>query len=271
MNAPPIKPYRDRSRGLWSLWEMLELDAQQFTTLLHTLFDVEIRERGKSGPLGDGMMSKPPGIADDIMHKCLSLELPVSATTADNMIRTATTMERLHESIRQLSNSVMLELKGKQFYGPLSRYIRYYNNQQLFGAEVFKNFPSANDDICEAGMCLAFERATACVLHLMRVLEVGLTVLAKTVGVPKQNDWGAYLREIGKGLDRLTKSSGARTSDEQFYAESAANFGRLRTAYRNPTMHPDKTYSQERAEEILMATKSFMSHLATKISEQEVF
>jgi hypothetical protein len=32
-------------------------------------------------------------------------------------------------------------------------------------------------------------------------------------------------------------------------------------------MHPEKTYSQERAEEILLATKSFMTHLATRLSE----
>jgi hypothetical protein len=104
-------------------------------------------------------------------------------------------------------------------------------------------------------------------MHLNRALECGLSALAKAVGVPKQNDWGSYIREIGKELDARVKTAGARSADEQFYAEAAANFDRLRRAYRNPTMHPEKTYSQERAEEILISTKVFMSHLASRISE----
>ena len=104
-------------------------------------------------------------------------------------------------------------------------------------------------------------------MHLMRVLENGLGALAAAVGVANQNDWGAYLRKIGGELDARAKVAGARSLDEQFYAEAAANFDRLRRAFRNPTMHPDRVYSQERAEEILIATKSFMAHLALRLSE----
>ncbi len=32
-------------------------------------------------------------------------------------------------------------------------------------------------------------------------------------------------------------------------------------------MHIDKTYTEERAEEILIAVRSFMRHLATKLQE----
>ena len=42
----------------------------------------------------------------------------------------------------------------------------------------------------------------------------------------------AYLRKIGAELDARAKASGARTADEQFYAEAAANFDRLRRAFR---------------------------------------
>jgi hypothetical protein len=41
----------------------------------------------------------------------------------------------------------------------------------------------------------------------------------------------------------------------------------VRRAWRNPTMHPDRSYSVERAEEILQSVKSFMRHLATKLRE----
>jgi choline kinase len=58
-----------------------------------------------------------------------------------------------------------------------------------------------------------------------------------------------------------------RTQDEQFYSEAAFSFDIVKRAWRNPTMHVDKSYSAERAEEILTALKSFMVHLSTKIHE----
>src|ERR1035441_10053543 len=104
-------------------------------------------------------------------------------------------------------------------------------------------------------------------MHLNRVMEVGLAALAKAVGVGPQNDWGKYLKEIDEKLqDRLVKS-GARSPDEQFYAEAHVTFDGVRRAWRNPTMHVDKTYTVEHAEEILIAARSFMRHLATRLSE----
>lgn len=139
--------------------------------------------------------------------------------------------------------------------------------EPLFGDDVFNAFPSANDDIAEAGACLALDRGTACVMHLMRAVEVGLAALAATLGVPKKNDWGGYLRGISQELATRATASRARSEDEQFYSEAAASFDYLRRAWRNPTMHVEKSYSAERATEIFEAVKSFMRHLAMKISE----
>jgi hypothetical protein len=141
------------------------------------------------------------------------------------------------------------------------------NTRPLFGKNVFDAFPSANEDIAEAGACLALGRGTACVMHLMRSCEVGLRALGKAIGIGKQNDWGSYLREIPKELEKRAKASGTRTADEQFYSEAAASFDHLKRAWRNPTMHVDRAYSPERAEEIFFAVRSIMRLLATRISE----
>ena len=145
--------------------------------------------------------------------------------------------------------------------------VQLYNQPYIFGGEVFQAFPSANEDISEAGTCLALDRGTACVMHLMRVIEVGLAALAKELGVKKQNDWGYYLREIDGELTKRTKASGARSADEQFYAEAATGIDSMRRAWRNPTMHPEKTYTPERAEEIIDSVRIFLRHLATKLHE----
>ena len=152
-------------------------------------------------------------------------------------------------------------------------HIKFLENPQFFDPKdstqnkVSVQFPSAAEDIAESGKCLGCGRSTACVMHLQRVMEVGLAALAKAVGVTQQNDWGKYLKEIDLELHRRLQASGARTADEQFYAEASVTFDGVRRAWRNPTMHVDKTYTVEHAEEILIAARSFMRHLATRLSE----
>ena len=97
----------------------------------------------------------------------------------------------------KLQTNIQLEMDGRKFYGPLRAFEKYYDQPQLFDADVF-NFPSANEDIVEAGTCLAFERGKATVMHLMHVVEVGLKVLASALGAQQQNDWGSYLERDQK-------------------------------------------------------------------------
>ncbi len=180
--------------------------------------------------------------------------------------------ERFHRTLTHLSQinvglkdelqgriALVLSLKDASYYTPA---------EPLFGSDVFNAFASANDDVVESGKCLAVGRGTACVMHLMRVAEVALKGLGKSLGVGPQNDWGSYLRKIEEELSKRAKTAGARTPVEQFYAEAATRFDHLRRAWRNPSMHVDRSYSPERAEEIFLALKSFVRHLAdNKISE----
>lgn len=246
---------------------MLTLDGRDFLDILHGLLDFELRSRSQKGTLDHEALQNIASAARSIAKDLAALDLPVSVKTATEMLPACKTHANLNATIRQLYSTIALELDGRKFYGPLRPFEQYYDQPKLFGPTVFKNFPSAKDDIYEAGMCLALERGTACVMHLMRVLEVGLAALARTLDVPHKNDWGKYTEAIGDELDKRAETAKARSAEEQFYAEAGVNFDRLRRAYRNPTMHPDKSYSQERAKEILEAVKSFMSHLATKISE----
>jgi hypothetical protein len=169
---------------------------------------------------------------------------------------------------RDLQTRLPDELKSRLIMALSTGKASYFSpSEPLFGVDVFNSFSSANDDISEAGACLALGRGTASVMHLMRACEVGLSALAKALGVGKQNDWGSYLREIEKALKVRAQTSGARSPDEQFYSEAATSFDYLKRAWRNPTMHVDRTYSSERAEEIFQAVKSFMRHLSSRLTE----
>jgi hypothetical protein len=176
-------------------------------------------------------------------------------------------LARLQTALSQGTSRIADDFRSQILLALDPRKILYYEEPKPFGEVVFSNFPSANEDISEGATCLSLDRGTACVMHLNRACEVGLAALSKAVNVVNQNNWGSYIKEINNELDSRAKKSGARTADEQFYAETALQFDYVRRAWRNPTMHVEKSYSVERAEEIFLAVKSFMRLLATRLKE----
>jgi hypothetical protein len=176
--------------------------------------------------------------------------------------------------ISQLSGGLMAvvqsygdELDGRKIFVMTPQYAQYHApDKPPFGDAVFNAFPDANNDIAEAGKCLSLGCGTACVMHLMRALEVGLKAVAKEFGIEDKNDWGTYLREIEKELKARETAGKKRSADEQFYADASAQLGNLKVAYRNPTMHVGSDYSEDRAEEILVATRAFLRHLAPRFA-----
>ena len=105
-------------------------------------------------------------------------------------------------------------------------------------------------------------------MHLNRVVEVGLRILAtKELALPFRPDWGRHLKDIEDELTKRYKAAGAWIPDEQFFSEIAAQIGHIKTAWRNPSMHVDRKYTEDEAKGILQAVRSFMQHLATKLHE----
>lgn len=174
------------------------------------------------------------------------------------------------DEIQELQERISDEMSLAFFLHVPRNKSEYYEQtgRPLFGKEVVDAFPSATLDIEEAGKSYSLGRNTACVFHLQRALEIGLKVLAKTLALPfDRNSWDAHLKGIERELERRYKASGSRTADELFFSEAAAQFGHVKTAWRNPTMHIEKVYSEEIALDILTATRAFMRQLATKLKE----
>lgn len=143
----------------------------------------------------------------------------------------------------------------------------------LFGDTVTAAFPSAARDIDEAGKCLALRRGTACVFHLMRVMEVGLRELGRSLNEPnldpKRNP--TWDRILSKCDDELRKKLADRCpewqTDEPFYSTAAGHLHAVKNAWRNRTIHVEQHYDEEAAEEIFYAVRGFTRHLATKLRE----
>lgn len=209
--------------------------------------------------------------ANTMMEDCKALELRESLKQArrihEGILNAPLPIRAFIDMIRDLCQRIVDELADKIILQVDAERSSLYENACPFGVDVFECFPSANEDITEAATCLALDRGTACVMHLSRVIEVGLRALANALSLPERNDWGKHLEDIEKELTRRYKASGSRSPEELFFSEAAAQIGHMKAAWRNPSMHVDKNYSPQRAEDVFVAVRGFMRHFATKLHE----
>jgi len=273
----------------FTLLEMLTLLASDWTDLIRDLEGLHVDAKDENFfELTAGKRDRILRSLDRIQQSCEKLDLKFSASYVGDIVsyvadrisldeqigtrfriddKTLLDPKKFQVDIEILRKRIDDELKGREFFALESWSVNYFQKPTLFGDEVFANFPTANDDIYEAGTCLALGRSTACVMHLMRAVEVGLTVLTRELGLPTRHDWGKHLVDVENELTKRYKVSGSRTPDESFFAESAAQIGHIKTAWRNPTMHVDRAYSEDHAEEILIAVRSLLRHLASRLHE----
>jgi hypothetical protein len=146
------------------------------------------------------------------------------------------TLETVERQIDNFRTTVHDALKKPYFLILNARERELFNpTEPPFGQSVDANFKSAQYDIAEAAKCLALDRWTAAVLHLMRALEPTLIALQAEVQaqVPK-DQWGNMIEQIEKAIRlmdgdlRSTKPpqhSRSATKDEiAWFSDSATHF-----------------------------------------------
>lgn len=149
----------------------------------------------------------------------------------------------------------------------------FYDKINLFGEDVFNKFPSANFDIEEAGKCFALARYTACVMHLMRCLEVALRAIGTALSVSLTNpNWQNIINQANSAITTNKSTLGiAWKAEADFYTNVTAHLFTVKNAWRNPTMHVERKYTEEEAEDIFNAVKGLMRHIAKHLDEKGNF
>jgi hypothetical protein len=196
-------------------------------------------------------------------------------------LRAGTSLQTLGQDLRSLVLDLHLricdDLESRFFISMPPENVEYYKQTEpLFGKGVDARFPSLSFEIDEAGKCYAFDRHTACVFHLMRILEGGIEAARKCLGIPDpvkdaDRNWGAMLRKMKEEIDRRNRISAQqwlKPSDRDFFAEIYASLDAVRNVWRNATMHVEKKYTPLEAEHILTAVRGFMRKLADRVDEQ---
>lgn len=133
-----------------------------------------------------------------------------------------------------------------------------------WGSELRTKFPSGSFEIDEASKCLSLGRSTACVFHLMRMLEICLRAVAKCLALPALGpNWGDVLRAMRD--DRARR--GNAWPERELFNDIYARLDAIRDAWRNTTMHVENVYTEQQAMELFEHTRSFVGKLATRMDE----
>jgi hypothetical protein len=263
---------------LWSLWDMLRTyphDLGFFWVLFDGLAE-SFREFSPEAKLPDGIKDRFRLNLPDLSERCSQTEMNSVTAMIDRITRALDgdiTVQEAREKLTQLVQRLEDELKTRHFFFVQESLVAYYQSPKDGWESAPDRFPSATPDIEEAGRCLALGRYTASVIHLMRVLEVGLQRLAKKFRVSYENEtWSKVINKIQSHITKTEQSKRKPKNwrlDRQFYSEAASEFTVFKDAWRNYSMHVHQKYGDEEAQTIYVAVRSFMRHLAKRLQEDD--
>jgi hypothetical protein len=153
----------------------------------------------------------------------------------------------------------------------------YEPEQPLFGADVDIKFKrKARREISEAGKCLALQRFTACVFHLMRTVEVAIEAMRICLELPPTNKgqhkaWGAALQRFREEIERRDDLTYVHQwnsmADRKFFGEVYMSLVAIKDGCRDDTMHVESDYNKQEAEHLFAMVKGFMQKIACRFDE----
>ncbi|MFA5955856.1 MAG: hypothetical protein WC811_04715 [Hyphomicrobium sp.] len=156
----------------------------------------------------------------------------------------------------------------------------YAQPAPLFGEDVDLKFKKkARFEIAEAGKCLALERWTGAVCHLMRTVEVGLEAIRTCLGLPtptrgQHKAWGAVLKVIKDEIEARESLMHPRQwtdlADKKFFDRIHMALVSIKDGCRDDTMHVESVYTEDEAMHLFALTKGFMQKVASRLDEHGV-
>jgi hypothetical protein len=177
----------------------------------------------------------------------------------------------LRAHVIALREAIDTELKQYFYYQYPKPKGYLFNNWKKDWDPIIAAFPSVEFDACRATDCYALGQEVASVFHCMRALEYGLKAIAADVGLTFDlQQWHNIIDQIESKItaERKTLAKGAPRNERlQFLSEAAKEFFYFKDGWRNYVSHNRANYDEHQALSVLTHVRSFMLHLASKLSE----
>lgn len=179
--------------------------------------------------------------------------------------------------IEHITERLIEELDQEHFFHVPVAKEKYCRKENLFGEKIGKKFEKCQEDITNAGTAYALGLYTACVFHLMRVLEHCVqrfgTKLKITLDV-KNESWSNIIDQVSKEIERMPggpraapaiKATPAQRARRQKMALAASRLDHVRLVWRNDVMHPKATYDETEALRVLNSVQEFLESIVTLV------
>lgn len=194
--------------------------------------------------------------------------IPILQRIVEHLKKPGCSGWQLTELVRDFERRIEDQLSGQVYFLIGSNEVRFVTKPLDRWESVVARYPETEQDIIQAGWCLAFIRSTAAVFHLMRVLEHGLRGFAAEVGVGANTElenWKNIIDQIEKemrSVEALPKSQD-KSAKLQRYSELASQFRFFKDAWRNHVSHARSSYDQHQALSVYTHVHEFMLKVAS--------
>lgn len=265
-DLPPLPkaPWNTALHGMVTLYDMLKYAAEDFYRLSE-----ELRAFAASPKLAL-IPSNKKRLQDAIsaLHKhCEYLELTFSGNQITEVVNALNSMNpaRITTAFNELQKRIQEELSAKVCFCLPGHKVKYWHPLWLVTTPIYDQFRSAHAEFQRAGHCYAFGENTACVFHLMRIVDFGLRQVATRLGVAYDaRNWSGIATKIQQNMEQKyqTKTDDWKKS-EPMYAEILTDIQAISRGHRNPVLHElERKYDERDAEHMLNIVEGFMLHLA---------
>lgn len=284
----PIPACRDfqgfRAGSLWSLFEMLKIDAGTFYKCSAALTSTREILEGVTRHRVDFRLDRPildiniESFTGTITVVCQTLEsmgLNISLMCAQ---RAKAALEERPLKLQYQEYKRLIEEIDSRLRDELSLihlYVLAPDKQKYFSlptraSSMVDKLPKAIPDLEDSGKCISLNQGTASVYHSMRVLESALKALATLLGIPYAPSWESYITQIETKIgQKHKKKTISWKRDEAFFRDVLGDLQAIKIAWRNPTMHIVRRYSIDEAEQIYNALLTFLDRLVPRLPDQK--
>jgi len=266
LTLSPARPDNVSCR-LWSLWDVIKVKLDQLVAVARLL---EATSAGNFARANILSRHEPVGLAEmigifkdldlavsaDHARDILAMLVPEGDESEDTDADTRKKIRQQHlqavtQELDKLADELRRELKTKVSVALTDKQaVDLFEHPRPFDSDtvsVNDRFSDAVYDIQESANCRALSRPTACVFHLMRVLEVGLNALALDLKIPwpNRNDWQDVINAIEGKIKEIEKGSikfEGWHEKRQFYADAATQFTHFKDGWRNYAIHFHAVY-----------------------------
>jgi len=279
MMAPDRDANQWRPGKLWSLWDMLEHKAHLYMALGQRIGIVQVGFELEAEGIADPATPEARLVNDEskdiltaktlrqIEEICGDLKLPVSTAL---VTRALGDLPRTGREFSLLMAAVRAELEGQRFFFVPVEKAALYDVDQPLSPEGMAAFPSAAQELRNAGNAYATDLPTASVYHSMRALEYGLIAFAADLNVTiGTRSWHLVIQDIETEIDVLRNgpNSVAKLDRLQFLSEAANEFRYFKDGWRNYASHVKVNYDDAQAIKALQHVTSFVDHLSAELKE----